>query len=692
MAISAKFEADFGQFVAEADKANASLTQIEGTSQTVASALSNVSEAAVDLAIGLTAMFSVREALAFLDTITQEARGLQILSAQTQINVEDLQILGAATREYGIDSEQLGKAIFQLGQRIAGGNASVVSGLALMGLSLEDVKNKHGEELFLMVEEAAGKLHGTIRDTAMADLYGARLGSSLGALSTGIGEAMDKARAMNTVMSKDAVAAAADYANAIERASTNLHHMAVEMIGPLLSGFNVVAEAQQKGASFWAIAAAMAKDAALSAAGFGTQTSNLADLLDKLNQKTDANAKSTGGAAAGHKAATVALTEEEQQQQFMATLQANAAVALTEQQLANLGHLKEIGELNAKNAAGIGVNEAQFKQYTESIIAATKATADLKKAQAEADAVEMAHYATTLKGLQEVAKARQAENTDYGAHLASIFQLDAAEQALAKTVFESLTSEKDRAKIVAESVNQHIALMTQEMAVQLKQAGVVNAAILAEFDAQVKLNAEWGRNASGAIELQHTALETLNIALDALHLRKVEGISQSKEEQVLIDAFTKSLYDEAAALTVVVGVQDTFNQVTAKVPALAAAATSAMQGLANASLDSLSAVGKAFATSGSTTSEAAYIAAGGFINSAGVGARPTAIKQFDTGGPVLQDGPIYAHAGEFVVPKGGSGGVTNIFNITQPLGTPAAIAAAVDEALMARQRNTGQRF
>lgn len=37
------------------------------------------------------------------------------------------------------------------------------------------------------------------------------------------------------------------------------------------------------------------------------------------------------------------------------------------------------------------------------------------------------------------------------------------------------------------------------------------------------------------------------------------------------------------------------------------------------------------------------------------------LKHFATGGPVLQDGPIYAHAGEFVIPKGG-GGTTVINN------------------------------
>jgi hypothetical protein len=59
------------------------------------------------------------------------------------------------------------------------------------------------------------------------------------------------------------------------------------------------------------------------------------------------------------------------------------------------------------------------------------------------------------------------------------------------------------------------------------------------------------------------------------------------------------------------------------------------------------------------------------------------IPGFKEGGPVLQDGPIYAHAGEFVLPKGGGGSVTmhNVFNIVD---TEANIARRVS-AELARQ-------
>ncbi len=72
------------------------------------------------------------------------------------------------------------------------------------------------------------------------------------------------------------------------------------------------------------------------------------------------------------------------------------------------------------------------------------------------------------------------------------------------------------------------------------------------------------------------------------------------------------------------------------------------------------------------------------------------------GGPVTADTPyiVGEHGPELLVPRsagtiiptGSVGGNTYHFYITQPLGTPQAIAKAVDEALMNRQRGIGVRF
>jgi hypothetical protein len=75
------------------------------------------------------------------------------------------------------------------------------------------------------------------------------------------------------------------------------------------------------------------------------------------------------------------------------------------------------------------------------------------------------------------------------------------------------------------------------------------------------------------------------------------------------------------------------------------------------------------------------------------------IPSHKDGGPTVE-GPAYLHNDEYVVPKngalvmnggGGSSVVVNVY-VTQPLASPSAIAAAVDQALTARQLNLGTRF
>jgi predicted transcriptional regulator len=109
----------------------------------------------------------------------------------------------------------------------------------------------------------------------------------------------------------------------------------------------------------------------------------------------------------------------------------------------------------------------------------------------------------------------------------------------------------------------------QWRAEQLVKTKLVNEAVLAELDAQVKLNAAYGLTADGALK-QSSATETLRQALDALHLKKVEGISQEKEEQVLINAYTDALLEEARA-------QDEVNQAVSEMPQAVGSADASMR-------------------------------------------------------------------------------------------------------------------
>jgi hypothetical protein len=192
-------------------------------------------------------------------------------------------------------------------------------------------------------------------------------------------------------------------------------------------------------------------------------------------------------------------------------------------------------------------DQKSFDAYVKQVAKQAEDDAKARAArQQEADTLAVASFERRIAQLKALQVAGS-QDFGYPEQIARLHTLDLAEQALAKSVYGSLTSEKDRAKVVEESVTRHITLMNDEAAVQLKQAALVNAAIVAEFEAQVSLNAEWGLTASGAIALQQTAADKLRSSLDALHATKVDGISQAKQEQLLLDGYTKSLYDDAVA-------------------------------------------------------------------------------------------------------------------------------------------------
>ena len=241
---------------------------------------------------------------------------------------------------------------------------------------------------------------------------------------------------------------------------------------------------------------------------------------------------------------------------------------------------------------------------------------------------------------------------------------------------------------------------------QVARAKIQSDAIASEFEAQTKLNAEWGRNAAGAIQLQESALQTLNKALDALRLKKEEAlaqgvviVSQDKEKQVLLDAYTKSLYAEAVAQDRLAGsLTTTTKGYYAQIDALALLL--GMTAVGNRANAPGTGVNHGVNERGPGINQGATVPInGGIPNPFGTFSAPGRAD----GGPVSGGAPYMVgergpelfvpQTSGAIVPSGGGGGssVVNIY-VTQPLGTPSEIARVVGDALLARQFAIGNRM
>lgn len=324
--------------------------------------------------------------------------------------------------------------------------------------------------------------------------------------------------------------------------------------------------------------------------------------------------------------------------------------------------------------------------------------------------------------LSDTQKGAIVELESYGVSQKEIAQLLQTSEISVKRYTDSLSAQEKAVKAAAaaekeyDDVLAHMDKETFTLAMEhekqwreerLATMQRVNTAVLAEFDAQVKLNAEWGLNAAGAVQVQSSALDILNQKLAALHATRIEGISQEKQEQVLLDEYTKALYDDAVA-------QDAVAASTAKVSDASVSAGDKFKSFTNtlvlgvSDLDDVNAALSAFYDQLS-----AFGGVGSMGGSNGVGAASgggpsgprvpgQGLQTRDAGGPVVAGQPYYIGRGaqpELFIPStngtmipNGAGGSTTIY-VTAPQGTdPHAFAQAIDDALTARQRNTGQRL
>jgi hypothetical protein len=710
------------KYTAIGEKVPPDMQKLADQTKQVSTAQSDLLGTLQSLAGAFGIAFSVDALVGFGEKLFANAQALQTLSLQTRIGVEDLQVLTAATASYGVTGDELGRALFNLQQRIAGGDQSVVHAYALMGISLDDLRNKDAKSLFLDTERGLGSLSGAIQDAAAKDLYGGKLGSSMVAFSTGVDDAMEKAGKLNKATA-DSVKAMAEYADSIERAKTSFMNFVTEGVGGAIGGIENLNKAMGQGGSSIKIFAAGWQD------WFQTQITgvqhaeHLAAVFDALNVKTESNTKATSDNTKAHADAAPVLDKHAEAVRYMETLQSQAGAPLLEWQVKYLEQLQTMNQLDAQHATGIGVTVQQLEKYKAGLETAKKATDDLAKAQKDADAAAMDQYTKRIKSLESIAQANLKAYSFEG-QIAQINQLIAAEEASARAVYDQLNSAKDRSKVIEDLLNREIALENQKAAIQQKQAGVVNAAVLAELAAQTQLAAAYGQNVDGTTKVID-ANAKLAKSLDELHAKKQAGISQYAQEQVLQEQYLKDLKAETDAST---GLFTSIGEWVKPVNALSDALVDAGKKIKPA-LDStkqsvtdlhgslnllvsdptipayfgslasgLSSVARTVNAGGNyTPGEAAYIASGGIIHGSIGG-----ITNFRAAGGPVEAGQPYVvgeKGPETFVPRSAgtvlpnSSGLSVTINVNgSVLGTPDQLARTVGAAMMSLLKSQGTRL
>jgi hypothetical protein len=464
--------------------------------------------------------------------ILDNAGALADMSAKTGLSVEQLQKFAEVGAAAHVSVEDFTQSAFRLGIALEGGTAPVVDAVKKLGLNYQALMNMGVDQQFNTVAKALeGVANVQERNRLGVELMQKSYGGIAQAIDQGFTASMEKATAATTAQ----VGAIDKLGDAWDQFVVRTKNAATSQAGAAVIG----AEAFSKLSTYEKLLVLLSGD-----------VTNLAQTFDKLTR--------AGQAAA-------AATDIELPKQEKRIVLTKAEIEAADRFAEGWKELNSLGTSYHETIAGINPVLAEqvtyyinagasmaalikaYPQLTAAELEALKtAVTEATKAQAAFDAMQMASYAAKIKMLDTVVAANaKAYGTEE--QIAALQRLDAQELALTQSVYDNITSEKDRMKLIEDYGKAHEAISAKIIALENQRKDVVNAAVLAELDAQTKLNAAYGLTASGGIAQQITAYDTLQKGLDALHAKKVAGIDQAQQENLLYKQYTDALLASAKA-------------------------------------------------------------------------------------------------------------------------------------------------
>jgi hypothetical protein len=605
----------------------------------------------------------------------------QDISEKTGMSVPAVSRLSVAMQAMGGDMGTVSNAVFKLGQGIAQGSEEMEKGLGRLGLSVDAVKATRIDDwLAVVAEHFAATGSQAQRNAALVEMWG-KQGRDLGPVLLKLNEALQQTASI-TPWTEAQAAAAEKLELQLGTIKVKAEAVAIAFgsvfIGPISTAIewvsklgNAYDDVDKKTHGWLSTAINLTNSGNLIGQAYDTATAGVSTFVTGVGDLPPVAKMSTA--------------ELDHMSQSLKNLE------IQPKTLSIQGQTKAIDELNA--------------QYQKIIAAAEHwagVMAELNTAGGNVQATIDTIDGTIVEALKYYLAAGVSQHT-----LAEAYALTATQ---VKAVDTAMKAELETAKVLSDFVSKsHEMAMKRsndEIAANNKRAQAVDAAVIKEVNAQGQLNA--------AYKAQETPIEVLNQKLDQLHAQKVEGISQSAQEQLLMDEYQKKLYDEALA-------QDRANAERAKkIQDLEKEkqkyeeVTTAMETYQGGIKLPGSSTETAFGQNYLTSPSGARVPLGPhgelpdnwyelYSGKSSFSQTINSLPRFAGGGSmsagmaaiVGERGPelfVPTSAGA-IVPQGmGGTSITQVFHITAPLGSPDAIARAVADAQVGLMRGQGVRL
>lgn len=646
---------------------------------------------ALSTASGYLGAFGINATLggivSFTKSVFDSATAIHDMGERLGISSEAVQGFKFAAEQAGSSMDAVGGAITKMNKNLAEGDKSTVEALKKAGLSFQDIRSMRPEDAFLAITDAIAKIPDPMEQSDVTlKLFGRSAAELLPAIKEGFRQVADGASKMSNETT-DALQKAND-------AWKQLGNSVTIVTGTILADtIDAVKNVSASWRSFGEFVLNVSKSGFAAAAGFAVLNEQLDKIVADVGPleamsghvyQSKEDAEAAAKAFKEWKTATDELnTAGAGWQGTLDKIDGNVVEAIK--------YYLEAGVSQSALAKAYWLSDTAIKAVAQSMEAAKKAAQDLAKAQAEADALQMTAYTNRLKILETITAAN---SKAYGSEeqIKALERLDAQERALTESVYANINSEKDRMKLIEQYGAKHEEINAKIIALELKRAGVVNNQVLAELDAQKQLNAMYGLGVDGLSNVE-TGYSKLMKSLDELHAKKVIGIDQTNQENLIYKQYTDSLAASAIADDKARDAKARNNEEAAKIPGLLKAAEQATRSYAASALAGAS-TGGAF----QAPSFAGYL---------------PAVQSFKL--PSYADGGVgdfgtgtlaMLHGKEAIVPLGSTltnGGSTVVISIAEGaivqnypiMNDPIAkreISALIGDALVQKLRAAGMRF